>query len=216
MRKKVIIFDLDGTLIDSVSDLAASVNFMLRSLNLSEVEEKRVREWVGNGASMLVKRALGEKNIELFDRAISIFLNYYENNLTSYTSLYPGVKEVLQNLQDFKLSIVTNKPYRFIKPILEKLDIESYFDYYLGGDSLKEKKPHPMPLLKVCEEFGASADEALMVGDSKNDILAAKNAGMECVGVCYGYNYGENIENYSPDFIINDIKDLNKILRREA
>ncbi len=222
MNKKLVIFDLDGTLIDSVPDLASSVNFMLKSLGREEFSEDIIRFWVGNGAEVLVKRALSgdvkiDENIdeETLKKAMTVFLNHYNENLANKTYLYPNVKETLQELkkQNYFLTIVTNKPYKFVKPILEKLEIIDYFPYYLGADSLDEKKPSPKPLLEVCKYFGVDKNKAVMVGDSKNDILAANNAKMDSIAVKYGYNYGEDISKYKPTFEVDDIFEIIKILK---
>ena len=222
MNKKLVIFDLDGTLIDSVPDLADSVNFMLKELGRKIFDEKIIRFWVGNGAETLVKRALSgsekiDENIdtELFQKAKDIFLNHYNKNLSNKTYLYSNVKEVLEKLNelDYKLAIVTNKPYKFVKPILEKLEIDKYFPYYLGADSLDEKKPSPKPLLEVCKYYNTDVDLSIMVGDSKNDILSARNANMQSIAVTYGYNYGEDIKIYQPSFVVDDMFKILEILK---
>jgi len=212
-NKKVIIFDLDGTLIDSVPDLAVAVNYMLGVLKMEEYSQDTIRYWVGNGASTLVHRALlGEADTskavdeELFNRGLKIFLEYYAQHLSHTTTLYPNVKTTLQELkqQGFTLAIVTNKPFAFVEPILSGLGIDKLFSLHLGGDSLELKKPDPLPLLHVCEILNVSVDEAVMVGDSKNDILAANGAKMQSIGVSYGYNYGEAIEHYNPSIVVDD------------
>ena len=222
MNKKLVIFDLDGTLIDSVPDLADSVNFMLKELGRKIFDEKIIRFWVGNGAETLVKRALSgnekiDENIdtELFQKAKDIFLNHYNKNLSNKTYLYSNVQEVLEKLNelDYKLAIVTNKPYKFVKPILEKLEIDKYFPYYLGADSLDEKKPSPKPLLEVCKHYNTDVDLSIMVGDSKNDILSARNANMQSIAVTYGYNYGEDIKIYQPSFVVDDMFKILEILK---
>ena len=202
------LFDLDGTLIDSVPDLASSINFMLKSLNKETFSEDKIRSWVGNGATILVKRALSNgtmQNIdeEEFQKGFEIFMNHYQNNLCNETYLYPNVKELLEKIKNQNLAIITNKPYKFVKPILEELGIRNYFKLIYGADSLSEKKPSALPLIKACEYF--NTNKAIMIGDSKNDIIAAKNANIPSIAVTYGYNYGEDIRKYNPDFIIDDI-----------
>lgn len=221
---KVIIFDLDGTLIDSVPDLAHAVNTILKEVKKAPFETETIRGWVGNGSQMLVKRALcGDVEAkEVIDQAflnhcVTLFSDAYQKNVCVHTTLYPNVMTLLKNLKQkgFILSIVTNKTYRFVEPILKQLKIDTYFDYYLGGDSLSEKKPSPMPLIEVCNRFDITAKEALMVGDSKNDILAANAAGMDSVAVTYGYNYGEEIISYSPTFIVEDIADIESLVEKK-
>ncbi|MEA1982982.1 MAG: phosphoglycolate phosphatase [Campylobacterota bacterium] len=211
--KKLIIFDLDGTLIDSGDDLALALNITLQELGRQEFSEATIHQWVGNGAQTLVKRALSgsvdiDKNIDsaLFQKALQLFLAHYKKNVCVKTKLYPNVKNTLQTLQNrgYTLAIVTNKPIGFVPKILEVLQIEQYFELTLGGDSLQEKKPSPMPLLHVCSELGFLPQESVMVGDSKNDILAAKAASMDSIGVTYGYNYGEEISIYEPTFSVDE------------
>ena len=202
------LFDLDGTLIDSVPDLASSINFMLKNLDKNTFSVDTIRNWVGNGASTLVKRALTNgsmQNIdeEEFKKDFEIFMNHYENNLCNQTYLYPNVKELLEEIKDNNLAIITNKPYKFVEPILEELGIKDYFKLIYGADSLREKKPSPLPLISAMKYF--DTNKAIMIGDSKNDILAAKNANIPSIAVTYGYNYSEDISIYNPDFIIDDI-----------
>jgi phosphoglycolate phosphatase len=220
-EKELILFDLDGTLIDSAPDLASAINFMLVSLGRESFSEATIDLWVGNGAATLVKRALsGEKKIDetidsvLVESALSIFLEYYRENLCVKTTLYPEVKETLQTLQQSgcSMAIVTNKPILFVAPILKKLGIDSYFSLLLGGDSLSSKKPDPEPLLFSCEKLEFLVKKSVMVGDSKNDILAANAANMESIGVNYGYNYGEPISKYNPTIVVEKFEDILQVL----
>jgi phosphoglycolate phosphatase len=208
--KKAIIFDLDGTLVDSVPDLTIAINHMLKTINHKTVTEDTIRLWVGNGLSTLVKRALKKDDID--KKALEVFLKFYAQNLAVKTKLYPHVKDTLEKLHSsgFLLVVVTNKPYAFIEPIMKKLEIENFFEFYLGADSLKEKKPHPMPLLHACKKLSIEPSECVMVGDSKNDILAAKEANMQSIGLSYGYNYAEDISIYEPDFVFDDFASILK------
>ena len=219
-NKKLLIFDLDGTLINSALDLALAVNYMLKTLEEDTFSEEIIHGWVGNGALILVKRALSGSRIVdesldavFIEKALKIFLDYYEKNLCNATVPYPDVIETLQMLKEkYTLAIVTNKPFAFVSPILEGLKMDCLFKCILGGDSLSEKKPHPMPLLHVCKKLSASVEASVMVGDSKNDILAANACAMDSVGVSYGYNYGEDIGLHHPSIVLNSFKELKNIL----
>ena len=219
-NKKLIIFDFDGTVIDSSPDLALAINHMLKTLNRDSYNPDEIHYWVGNGAETLVKRALsGKQTIDdsldpaLCSQALEIFLDFYRQNLAVETVTYPQVHETLQILKEegYRMAIVTNKPFAFIQPILKGLELEKYFEFYLGGDSLEQKKPHPAPLIHVCEKFNVSIEDAVMVGDSKNDILAAKACGMQSIGLSYGYNYGEPLERENPDVVFDNFADIAKL-----
>lgn len=223
-NKELLIFDLDGTLIDSVPDLAVAVNHMLAALERPQFNESTIRGWVGNGAAMLVKRALSgnttiDKTLDapLYAKALDTFMNFYGENLWSTTKAYPKVKETLETLSEsgYRLAIVTNKPYDFVEPILSHLAIDHLFEYWIGGDSLTEKKPHPMPLLHVCRKLDVPVEASLMIGDSKNDIYSAQASDMHVVGVSYGYNYEQDIAAFHPDTVIDHFEELLKILERK-
>ncbi len=220
-KKKVILFDLDGTLIDSAPDLAVAVNHMLEALNRETFSQDIIRYWVGNGAQVLVKRALsGQSEIDanldsvLFEKALDIFLTFYAQNLAVTTEPYPNVPATLKSLKEagYRLAIVTNKPFDFVAPILKGLNLDGLFELHLGGDSLPQKKPDPAPLLHACKQLDVTVEQCVMVGDSKNDILAANAAKMQSIGVSYGYNYGEDIGSYSPDVVVDDFADILKFL----
>lgn len=216
-NKEVILFDLDGTLVDSAPDLALAVNHMLESLERKTFSHETIRTWVGNGAQTLVKRGLsGSSRVDddidpaLFAKALTIFLDYYAQNLCVDTVTYPNVLTTLKRLKakDYRLVLVTNKPYAFIQPLLEGLALTDLFEFCLGGDSLARRKPDPLPLLHVCERLDVCASKCVMVGDSKNDILAANAARMQSIGVSYGYNYGEDIGLHAPDSVVHDFNEI--------
>ncbi len=223
--KKVILFDLDGTLVDSAPDLALAVNHMLERLERETFSHDTIRTWVGNGAQTLVKRGLSGNSVtseeidpELFKQALDIFLDFYSQNLCVDTVTYPNVVPTLKSLKEkgYRLVLVTNKPYGFIDPLLQGLGMHGLFELCLGGDSLSRKKPDPMPLLHACERLNISAAECVMVGDSRNDILAANAANMQSIGVSYGYNYGESITVYEPDSVVDDFAELLGLLEARA
>lgn len=215
--KKAILFDLDGTLIDSAPDLALAVNYMLTCIGREQIEADIIRSWVGNGASILVQRGLSghteiDKNLdpELLEKSLATFLEFYAKNLCVDTVTYAHVRSSLKILKakGYRLAIVTNKPFDFIQPILDGLDLNGLFELLVGGDTLEKRKPDPLPLHYTCEKLGVSVDECVMVGDSKNDILAANAANMQSIGLSYGYNYGEDINEHNPDLSVDDFADI--------
>ncbi len=221
-KTEAILFDLDGTLIDSAPDLAAAVNATMKELGRPPYDEETIRAWVGNGATTLIGRALSaNRRIDpsldkrVWNEALSLFMDRYRRRICDKTALYPDVEEVLRDLKDrgFKMGVVTNKPSEFVAPILEKLGIDAFFVTVLGGDDLPVKKPDPLPLVAAMERLGATPDTTVMVGDSQNDIIAAKRAGVSAIGVTWGYNYGEDIAASGPDAVIDDFKALLDLLR---
>ena len=221
INKKVILFDLDGTLVDSAPDLALAVNHMLETLERETFSSETIRSWVGNGAQTLVKRSLSgssvmDENIEpeLFSKALDIFLDFYAQNLCVTTVAYPNVSATLKSLKEkkYRMVVVTNKPFDFIQPLLEGLALTDLFELCLGGDSLTKRKPDPLPLLHVCERLNVRVSECVMVGDSKNDIIAANAANMHSIGVSYGYNYGEDISFYQPNRVVDDFSEIIALL----
>lgn len=240
----LIIFDLDGTLVDSVPDLALAIDAMLARLQRPLAGESKVREWVGNGASMLVKRALSDSlqldnsqvdrsqvdslqvdrsqdaspeprapapkelaqvDAQVLAAALDIFREEYARVNGSQTRLYNGVTKLLENWaqKGAQLAIVTNKPKQFTDPLLAELGLTDHFVHVLGGDCLPERKPHPMPLLHVAQVLGVNPDNTLMVGDSRNDVMAARAACMPVICRRDGYNHGEAIELSNPDLIFD-------------
>ena len=216
-NKEVLIFDLDGTLIDSVPDLALSINQMLKALNITPYPTDVVRSWVGNGALVLTQRALSgnidvspELDSAFVDNALTIFLDFYAQNVCVDTTVYPHVRNTLETLHTsgFKLVIVTNKPEQFVRPILKKLELDHFFNMIVGGDTLPERKPHPMQLQHVCETLSVSPANCVMIGDSKNDIHAAIATNMESIGLTYGYNHGEDINSQGATIVLDDFADI--------
>ncbi len=220
-KPKLILLDLDGTLVDSVPDLAFCIDETMNQCDLPERGEAAVRSWVGNGAKRLVERALvndmeGHPSSELLDRAMGIFMSIYSENVSIRSRLYPGVLEGLDHLTsipDLTIGCVTNKPEAFTIPLLKCLGLADRFEIVLSGDSLPEKKPHPLPLLHAAEKFGVRPEDAVMVGDSKTDVKAARAAGFGIVCVSYGYNHGEDIRDSNPDAVLNSLGELPKICK---
>lgn len=217
-RKKLLIFDFDGTLIDSVPDLADATNAMLTTLGKDTYPIDTIRNWIGNGSRLLVERALvgkvdvakGDLTVEEADHAEQLFFEAYTNIGGSKTIAYPDVDSGLKKLHaaGYTLALVTNKPIRFVPKILQTFGWQDLFSEVMGGDSLPTKKPDPAPLLHVCEALNISVAHAVMIGDSRNDILAGQNANMDTLGLSYGYNYGQDIRDLNPTEAFDHFADL--------
>lgn len=211
----MILIDVDGTLVDSVPDLAYCVDEMMQRLGRPIHGEAKVRNWVGNGVERLVRRALvgqleGEPSDDDFALAYPLFLELYADNTSKRSHLYPGVREGLDGLQaaGFKLGCVTNKAARFTEPLLRELGVRDLFEIVVSGDSLPQKKPDPAPLLHAATFFGVAPDQALMIGDSVSDVKAARAAGFSIVCMSYGYNHGVDIRESAPDAVIDSLDEL--------
>lgn len=214
-----VLFDLDGTLVDSAPDLSSAIDQMLRALGRYPVGEDQVRQWVGNGAGMLVRRALagqfdyehGAVTDELtFRQALDLFFTAYADVNGQRATVYDGVESLLQTLRDrgCRMGVVTNKPQVFTGPLLEVMGLEHWFDIAVSGDSLKLRKPDPTPILHAMEALGGKQDTTLMVGDSVNDIMAARNAGLPVVAVRYGYTYGAPVDELGADIVVDSLAEL--------
>ncbi len=218
-KPKMILIDVDGTLVDSVPDLAYCVDEMMKALGREPHGEAKVRDWVGNGVERLTRRALigqldGEPSDEDFAKGYPIFLDLYKDNTSKRSCLYPGVREGLDYMksQGYLLGCVTNKDAQFTIPLLKGLGIYDEFGIVVSGDTLPVKKPDPQPLLHAAAHFGVGAEDSLMLGDSKSDVTAARNAGFQIVCMSYGYNHGEDIRNYNPDAVIDSMEELKMLL----
>lgn len=218
-KPQMILIDVDGTLVDSVPDLAWCVDEMMKSLERPPWGEGSVRDWVGNGVERLVRRALigqldGEPDDLEFEKAYPLFLDLYADNTSKRSTLYPGVQEGLDYLQEagYSLGCVTNKAEQFTLPLLQDLGIYDYFGIVVAGDTLPVKKPDPTPLLFAAEFFGTTPEQSLMIGDSKSDVSAARAAGFRIICMSYGYNHGEDIRNYEPDEVIDSMAELKGLL----
>ena len=214
-QPKLIMIDLDGTLVDSVPDLAYCIDEMMVKLGLQKWGETQVRHWVGNGVPKLVERALtgeleGQPIKEVFDVAYPIFLDLYEDNNAQRSYLYDGVREGLDYLksQGYQLGCVTNKLEQFTHPLLKVLGIFSDFKIIISGDTLAKRKPDPMPLLYCAEHFNLKPEECLMLGDSVSDVKAARAAGFDIICMSYGYNHGNDISVENPDLVIDSMNQL--------
>jgi phosphoglycolate phosphatase len=205
-----LIFDLDGTLIDSRLDLAQSVNAARGYLGLSAIPNELVYSYVGEGAPVLIRRALGAAAPqEAVDRALEFFLQYYREHQLDYTVLYPGVREALDRMKDVgaRLSVLTNKPVRISHEILEGLGVKGHFEFIYGGNSFEFKKPHPVGIETILRDTNAARESTMMVGDSGVDVRTARNAGVIACGVSYGFQ-PETLAEYPPDIMIDAMGEL--------
>ncbi len=214
MAIKVVGFDLDGTLVDSALGLANTVDNMCERLGLPKPGKALVTTWIGNGIEVLLDRALlwanAPKDAEYRQNAMVILSECYEDELLSGSPLFPDVKETLEQLhsEGYQLVLITNKPSKFVPDLMDYLGISHLFAMMLGANDSIKIKPHPTPIFKILGELGVMQSEFVFVGDSRNDILAAKNAGVASIALTYGYNYGEPIANESPDYIIHNFAAL--------
>jgi len=207
-RVKALIFDLDGTLIDSKLDLAISVNVMLTSLGRAALPEETIASYVGSGAAVLVSRALGNSpGEEEVKKALGIFLAHYSQHNLDNTWAYPGVEEALAQLKSYPLAVLTNKPAAVSEEILEGLGLARYFRKIYGGNSFETKKPDPLGANTILREFGVTAPQAVMVGDSEVDVQTARNTGMLAAAVNYGFGAHDRAK-YPADLYLEKLPEL--------
>lgn len=219
-KPKLVLIDLDGTLVDSVPDLAYCVDEMMKALGRAPWGEETVRGWVGNGVDRLVMRALtntlwDDPEDGEFEAAHPIFMKLYAENTSGRSCLYAGVVEGIDYLkgEGLKVGCVTNKAAAFTVPLLKAMGIYEKFDIVVSGDTTPKKKPDPMPLLHAANQLGVKAENCLMVGDSMHDVEAARNAGFQVVCVPYGYNHGVDIREAGPDAVIDSLAELKNLLK---
>ena len=215
-----IVIDLDGTLLHTAPELAESANRMLRDMGRPPVSQDLLMSYIGNGIHWLVKRALtgdmhAEPDAALFDEALPIFEKHY-TELACTSQPFQNVVQGLDALKaaDFHLGCITNKVMRYTEPVLESSGLAPYFDIVLAGDTLPEKKPHPLPLLHSAGFFGCSIERLLLVGDSLSDAQAARAAGCPIFCVPYGYNHGEPVESLNVDAVIPDLAGVLPLIRK--
>jgi phosphoglycolate phosphatase len=207
----LMIFDLDGTLINSGSDIAMSVNYTLRSLGLPAIEERVVLRYIGDGIRKLIERSLGPASQERLDEAIDIFSNHYHEHMLDSTALYPGVAETLQYFQDKKKAILTNKRRLFARLISDGLGISDFFDEILGADGASPIKPDARLVYPLLERFNALPERTVMIGDGVNDILLARNAGIMSCSFLKGLTDREILTRMHPDFCYEHFHELPRL-----
>jgi len=216
---KMVMIDLDGTLIHTAPDLAACANRMLADLGRAPAPVETVMTWIGNGVPRLVKRALtgdmwAEPEAAFFAQALAIYQQHYLAHVSDLSRPFPGVVAGLVRLKarGFHLACITNKAEAFTLPLLRNLDLDKFFELVLSGDSLPKQKPDPLPLLHACQHFGISPDHGMLVGDSSNDVEAARAAGMPVICVTYGYNHGHDIRASHPDAVVDSLEAVEPFL----
>jgi phosphoglycolate phosphatase len=215
----VALFDLDGTLVDSAPDLAAAVDRTLEQLGRKPAGIEQVRQWVGHGSPILMRRALAGKadwepaNISdeaLFDDALKLFYQNYQQLNGQHSTVYAGVEACLETLNErgCRMAIVTNKPEQFVGPLLEQMGLEHHFQLVVGGDTLSTRKPDSAPLLHAMDRLEGSRGTTVMIGDSAADVSAAQAAGIPCVVVTYGYNFGRSVQALGADAVVDSLSEL--------
>jgi len=222
-KPEMILIDVDGTLVDSVPDLAWCVDAMMQQLGREPHGEDRVRDWVGNGVERLVRRALvgaldGEPDDADFEQAYPIFMELYAENTSKRSFLYPGVREGLDQLKaaGYQIGCVTNKAAQFTEPLLKDLGIFDDFSIVISGDTLAKKKPDPAPLLHATKYFGCDPAKSMMIGDSVSDVAAARAAGFQIICMSYGYNHGVDIREANPDAVVDSMLEIFPLLEQAA
>jgi len=213
---RALIFDLDGTLIDSKRDLIRSVNAMLRELRRGELAEETISGYIGHGAPQLVARAIGNGSTEEErQRALQFFLSYYEEHKMDSTCAYPGVAETLEQLARMPMAVLTNKPVRISVRILEQMGLSKYFRVIYGGNSFETKKPDPQGATRILRDLDAEPREALLIGDSEVDVQTARNAGTLAAAVNYGFGVHDRGA-YPADIYLDRFGELVTLLGSEA
>ena len=206
MKIKLVIFDLDGTLVNSIADITNALNYAIEPYGFEQLTIERTTSLVGEGVTRLIEKLVGQKAADLKDVVLKRFLEYYSEHLTDFTVPYPGVRETLEMLVNYRKAVISNKREDLSKHLLETLELSGYFDIIWGSDSVSEKKPSPAPVLEMLKKLSCGPDEAVMVGDSNYDIEAGRAAGVSTVAVSYGYRHISLLKD--ADFIIDNMKEL--------
>lgn len=213
---RAAMFDLDGTLLDTLGDLDAAVNETLRTLGLPAVEAPVVERYIGKGSEYLLRQVLAHVGAPAgtFERGWDVFMQNYRTFNGRHARIYPGVREGLDQLRaaGLRLACITNKPGEFARAILQAKGLARDFEFVFGGDAFERKKPDPLPLLKTCEALGAAPAATLMVGDSRNDAAAGRAAGCPVVLVTYGYNHGEPARAMDADAFLDSLAGLGALV----
>jgi phosphoglycolate phosphatase len=208
-----ILFDLDGTLIDSKRDLANSVHFLQRRYHRKPSSDEQISQFIGDGVVKLVERAIGQRPAGQIRRAVALFKKHYRRHALDHTSVYPGVIDTLEHFRRRKLAVVTNKPVRVSRRILRGLNLMRYFQVVLGGDSVERKKPHPEGPLLALEQLGVSPRRAVMVGDGFQDVMAGRAARMRTIGIRSNIGDWKLLRRSRPTLTVKSVNELVRIIR---
>lgn len=208
----LLIFDLDGTLVDTRQDLTNSVNFVRQNFGLPELPLVEVVRYVGDGVHKLMERTLQSNDPNLIEEARRIFARHYREHCLDFSALYDGVLDVLHHFREKKMAVISNKPDEFTLAILKGLGVGHYFKIILGGDSQPELKPSPAPILHILEKLGVPSEKAVIIGDGATDIESGKRAGIHTCAVTYGYRSREILTQSQPELMIDHLSQLKNIL----
>jgi len=211
MTIKLIVFDLDGTLVDTAQDITNALNFAIKPYDIKILTVEDTIKLIGEGVSRLVEKVLPMGKMHLKNNVMSRFIKYYSEHLIEFSKEYPYVRETLENLTTVKKAVISNKKEDLSKKLLEELGLSEYFDLIIGSDTAGERKPSPVPVLYVVAKLGLSPEESVIVGDSNYDMEAGKRAGVRTIAVTYGYRPRENL--IGADYIIDDIRELVPLVR---
>jgi phosphoglycolate phosphatase len=210
------LFDLDGTLVDSLDDLTDAVNHMLAGFGRQQLAPAQVRQLVGKGARNLVQRALATDSPGEISRGLAVFTEFNALHIADKSRLYPGARELLQQLtgSGIRMAVISNKQETLSRLILKTLEVDAFFDIIAGGDTFPEMKPSPLPLVRVIDEFSCNSADAVMVGDSINDIQAGNRAGIATIGCSWGYGGAEEL--CGADYQATCLTEIFNIITRES
>ena len=214
--KKLILYDLDGTLVDTRRDIINSVRHALKTLGGPELTDDEIKDCVGTGLHALIKQAFRTEDEKLADRGSKLYREHYKKHMLDHTHLYAGAREFLEHFKDRKQAVITNKPNPYSSQILEALGVASYFIAILAGDNDLPFKPDPAAICHLMEETGVTVEEVLFVGDSPIDVQAARNAGVEVVTLSHGFASEATLREAKPDHIVRDFAELRRLAQEKG
>jgi phosphoglycolate phosphatase len=212
MKADLLLFDIDGTLVDSRQDITTSVNLMLKDLGLEELGFDEVVSFIGSGLGSLITRSMGPGNEPFFEKAVERFEYHYSRHITDTSTLYPGTKSVLEHFKDRKMYVITNRNKDLADMSLKHLKIRDYFLDVFGGDEKEQIKPSPYSINRVLDLTGLDKNKSIIIGDMDVDILAGKNAGIKTCAVTYGLGTREDLSKANPDYMIDSLLELENII----